>query len=50
MKNFWGAKKYFDYQRFMLYKEFKSKLDLEKEIPQKAAIKRDFSEFYGQVR
>lgn len=42
---FLSAKKYFDYQRFMLNKEFKNKFDLEKEIPQKVAIKRDFSEF-----
>ncbi|WP_326987428.1 hypothetical protein [Chryseobacterium sp. MP_3.2] len=40
-----SAKKYFDYQRFMLNKEFKNKFDKEKELPVKIAIKQDFAEF-----
>lgn len=39
------AKKYFDYQRFMLDSEFRKKFDEEKNIQQKIAIKTDFSEF-----
>ncbi|MBH1958726.1 MAG: hypothetical protein I8H68_01315 [Flavobacteriia bacterium] len=42
---FRSAKDYFDYQRFMLNNEFKKKFDNEKNIDQKIAIKRDFSEF-----
>ena len=40
-----SAKGYFDYQRFMLNNEFRKKFDSEKNIEQKIAIKRDFSEF-----
>lgn len=42
---FRSAKDYFDYQRFMLNNEFRKKFDDEKNIEQKIAIKRDFSEF-----
>ena len=42
---FRSAKDYFDYQRFMLNNEFRKKFDSEKNIEQKIAIKRDFSEF-----
>lgn len=42
---FRSAKDYFDYQRFMLNSEFKRKFDNEKDITQKIAIKKDFSEF-----
>jgi len=42
---FRSAKDYFDYQRFMLNSEFKKKFDNEKDITQKIAIKKDFSEF-----
>ncbi len=44
-EEFMSAKKYFDYQRFMLNREFKSKFDKEKELPVKIAIKQDFAEF-----
>lgn len=39
------AKKYFDYQRFMLNNEFKKKFDNEIDRTEKMTIKRDFSEF-----
>ena len=42
---FRSAKDYFDYQRFMLNNEFRKKFDSEKNVEQKIAIKRDFSEF-----
>lgn len=42
---FRSAKDYFDYQRFMLNNEFRKKFDDERNIEQKIAIKRDFSEF-----
>jgi hypothetical protein len=42
---FISVKKYFDYQRGMLNNEFKKKFDLEKELPKKISIKKDFSEF-----
>lgn len=44
-EEFLSAKKYFDYQRFMLNKEFKNKFDREKDLPVKIAIKKDFAEF-----
>ncbi|WP_126340467.1 energy transducer TonB [Kaistella jeonii] len=44
-EEFVSAKKFFDYQRFMLNNEFKKKFDLEKEVPKKIGIKKDFSEF-----
>ena len=46
---FVSAKKYFDYQRFMLNSEFKKKFEMESEIPKKIAIKRDFSEFMQKL-
>ena len=42
---FRNTKDYFDYQRFMLNNEFRKKFDSEKNVEQKIAIKRDFSEF-----
>lgn len=39
------AKKYFDYQRFILNDEFKKKFEDETDVKQKLSIKKDFSEF-----
>lgn len=46
---FLSTKKYFDYQRFMLNKEFKKKFDKEKDRTAKLSIKNDFSEFMKKL-
>lgn len=48
-EEFQSAKKYFDYQRFMLNNEFKKKFDLEDNTQEKMSIKRDFSEFMTKL-
>lgn len=42
---FRSARKYFDYQRFMLNNEFKKKFDKEENVAAKINIKKDFNEF-----
>lgn len=44
-EEFKNAKKYFDYQRFMLNNEFKKKFDIQENQVEKRNIKKDFSEF-----
>lgn len=44
-EEFINAKKYFDYQRFMLNKEFKNKFEEQDDRLAKVNIKKDFSEF-----
>lgn len=46
---FISAKRYFDYQRFMLNKEFKKKFEKEKDRNEKLSIKNDFSEFMKKL-
>ncbi|WP_027375835.1 energy transducer TonB [Kaistella palustris] len=48
-EEFISAKKYFDYQRYMLNSEFKKKFDKEKDRSAKVAIKDDFSEFMKKL-